>query len=480
MTENTSNTSKVSPHDPDAELAVISSVLVYGATALDEAGLLVDDDFFIPAHRDTWHAIAQLAARHAPMDPISVGAELAATGMAARFAPSWQEWSFAVAQKAQVLPLVGHFAGMVRQMSVLRKLLEMTVEVQARCYSRQPADEVMAMAREQVSRLEIYGDSSEPKRVGEVLPGVLDEIESRARGEGKAIKSSIATLQKLIGGYKAGQLILWAARPGEGKSAGVLKEAKGAAMDQGISTLVSSHEMSVQENVERELGMQAKVAVDRIINGSLEYSEWRRLQNAAGVISEIPLFFDDRPLPLAKQCATIRRWIAKEVRARASRNAKGEQDVDPIALAVVDYAQLVRVEKSFGAQNREREVACVSRELKLLAKELKIAIILVCQLNRAVESRGGIPQLSDLRESGALEQDADVVIFIHCDAPPEDKSARGKSGPRLLVVAKQRNGKTGLARTNWIAEYMEFLAATDEDDQPDTRGSWQDAESDEP
>ena len=447
------------PHDADAELAVLASALVYGAAALDEAGLLREDDFFVPAHRDAWNAISNLAARRAPMDPISIGAELATAGLSRRFEPSWQEWSFAVVQKAQVLQLVGHFAGMVRQMSVLRKMLEMAIEVQARCYARQPADEVMSLAREQVSKLEIYGDSAEPQRVGVVLPGVLDEIDKRARGEGKSIKSSLSTLQRIIGGYKPGQLIIWAARPGEGKTAAVLKEAKEAAVEQGIPALVVSQEMSTQENIERELGMVAHVEVDRIINGTLDYSEWRKLTNAAGQISDAPLFIDDRPLPLAKLCATLRRWVAKEVRGRAKKD-----DEAPIAMAVVDYAQIVKVEKSFNAQTREREVACVSRELKLLAKELKIAVILVCQLSRAIETRGGLPQLSDLRESGALEQDADVVIFIHCDAPPEDKKARGKSGPRVLVVAKQRNGKTGLAHTNWTAEYMEFTAASEQGD----------------
>jgi replicative DNA helicase len=455
------------PHDPEAELAVIASVLVYGTEAKDEAGSLQESDFFVPAHRDAWHAISQLAARHAPMDPISVGAEVATLGMNRRFEPSWQEWSFAAAQKAQVMQLVGHFAGMIRQMSVLRKMLELCTEVAAKCYARQPVDEVMALAREQVSRLEIYGDENEPKRVGDVLPAALDEIEQRARGEGKSVKSSISTLQKIIGGYKAGQLIVWAARPGEGKTAAVIKEAMGAAVDQGIPALLSSHEMSVQENIERKLGMKAHVEVSRIVNGSLDYSEWRKLQNAAGTISDVPLYIDDRTLPLAKLCATIRRWVSKVVRARATK-----ADDEPIALVVVDYAQLVKVEKSFNAQTREREVACVSRELKLLAKELKVAIILVCQMSRAIEARGGMPQLSDLRESGALEQDADVVIFIHCDAPPEDKKARGKSGPRVLVIAKQRNGKTGLADTNWIAEYMEFVgAAPDEYDGPDMRAN---------
>ena len=450
------------PYDADAEQAILAAALVYGSEALDEAGSLHDDDFFVPCHREAWHAISTLAARRSPIDPISVGAELAAMGVSRRFDPSWQEWSFAVAQKAQVVQLVAHFAGMVRQMAVLRKLLEMCIEVSAKCYAHQPADEVMAIAREQVSKLEIYGDESEPKRVGESLPAVLEEIEKRARGEGKSVKSSISTLQRIIGGYKAQQLILWAARPGEGKTAAVLKEAMGSAVDQGIPALLCSQEMSIQENVERELGMKAHVEVERIINGSLDYGEWRKITTAAGEISDVPLFIDDRVQPLAKLCATIRRWVAKEVRGKAPRQADGQQDGEPIALVVVDYAQLVKVEKSFNAQTREREVACVSRELKLLAKELKVAIILVCQLNRAVESRGGIPQLSDLRESGALEQDADVVIFIHCDAPPEDKKARGKSGRRVLVVAKQRNGKTGLAEANWTAEWMEFTAGTEE------------------
>ena len=452
------------PHDEEAELAIIASALVYGQDALDEAGALQEGDFLVPAHRDAWRAISHLAARHAPMDPISVGAEVAALGMDRRFEPSWSDWSFTAARKAQVVQLVAHFAGIVRQMSVLRRLIDTCVEVAAKAYARQPADEVMSLAREQISKLEIYGDEDEPTKIGDLLPGALEEIESRSRGEGKAIKSSISTLQRIIGGYKAGQLILWAARPAEGKTAAGLKEAIGAALDQGVPALLSSHEMSDQENVERVLGMKAKVEVSRIVNGSMEYSDWKKIQSAGGDVSEIPLYIDDRPLPLAKLCSTIRRWHTKEVTGKSK----------DIALVVVDYAQLVKVEKSFNAQTREREVACVSRELKLLAKDLKIAIILVCQLSRAVEARGGLPQLSDLRESGALEQDADVVIFIHCEAPPEDKQARGKSGPRVLVIAKQRNGKTGLADTNWIAEYMEFVGAEGSDyDGPDTRTDWQ-------
>lgn len=458
---------KTPPHDADAELAIIASALVYGRDVMDAMGSLQDGDFFTPAHRSAWQAIAQLAARHAPTDPVSVGAEIAKLSLSGWFAPSWATWAFEAAQKAQVPQLATHYAGIVRQMAVLRRLIDTCTEVAAKCYARQPADEVLSLAREQVSKLEIYGDENEPKRVGELMATTLEEIEKRQRGEGRVVKSSVSTLQHVIGGYKPGQLILVAARPGEGKTAlAAVKEALGAARDQGIPTLISSHEMSAQENIERELGQAAKVEVARIISGGLDYSEWKKLQNAGGAMSDIPLFIDDRPLSLAKLCATIRRWHAKEVRGKDA----------PIGFVVVDYAQLVKVEKSYNAQTREREVSTISRELKLLAKDLQIPIVLVCQLSRAIEERGGLPQLRDLRESGGLEQDADVVIFIHCEAPPEDQRARNQSGPRKLVIGKQRNGKRGIADVNWTAEFMEFTAgSSDEYDGPDTKPTnWQD------
>jgi replicative DNA helicase len=455
------------PHDPEAEKAVLGAVLIKPDVFEEIQGLVTANDFMIPANREVFEAMAELDRKGKPIDVIVLKDELKDRGAIYRLEEG-PAYLIALAKAVPTAENVEHYARLVHSKAMLRRLIMTCTELSSMAYGKSAtAEDLLATAREEMAKLEVDGDSSEIPRVGETLAAALDEIERRCRGDGTAVKSSISSLQAKTGGYKPGQLIVVAAATGEGKSAfAAVQEALGAAVDQGIPALVSSHEMARQDLIERCLGQRAGVEVWRIVNGRLQTPEWKKLQGCAGgALHDAPLFIDDRPHNLPKLCGHIRRWHARHVRAKGHR----------MALVVVDYLQLVDAAAGKTA-TREREVAAVSRAMKLLAKDLGIAVILVSQLSRAYQQRGGRPMLSDLRESGAIEQDADVVLFIHCDAPAENRKARSESGPRELIVGKQRQGWTGTIDVVWTRETMRFdPSAADEDDSAkDTPPNWQD------
>ena len=458
-------TEQVPPHDEAAELSILGTVLLAHEATFPSVATLAVDDFFLPHHREAWSAILAVAERRMPVDVISVGDELKARGMWPRFPGGWSTWAVGVAGKVSQPEHIEAHAELVREKATLRKLIELCVEVQVSAYSSQHADDVMGRAREGVARLELRSGQKDSTRLGAALPGVLATIEQRTLGTAvPGVPYGIGALDDILGCAKPGQLILIAARPGEGKSA-LTGQIQVRAAVGGTPAHLFSAEMLMQEFAERTLAGPSRIPSYQMATGRMTCEEYRKIHDAAGNLYEIPLLVDDRSRTMTQISAKIRKWHAMDV----CRTAAGKQ---PLGIVAIDYLQRIRTEMRKG-ETRDQELGRISSDLKSLAMELQIPIIAVAALSRAGEKRGGPPVLSDLRECGNLEYDADVVIFIYRNIPAEDAKARRQPGPAELIVAKHRGGPTGVADVYWNSPLMEWTGLDQHSESP---GNYQDRE----
>jgi replicative DNA helicase len=460
------DTERTPPHDESAEAAVIGSMLLFPAEVLPLVGDLAIDDFMIPNHREAWAAILRVAERRMPIDVISVGDELRAAGMDSRFSDGWQAWAVRTSDAVGQWRNAGNHAAVVRAKSTLRKLISLSVEVQSAAYGNQPTDEVLARAREGVAALEVSGGTKGPEPVSSLVGDVMDAIEARQNGNTPVgVMTGIGALDKILTGLKPGRLYILGGRPGDGKTA----LAKGIALHAARNdepALFFSREMSNQELVERDLSLLSRVPAYDIGGGRLDLKAWKEIQNAGHKLMGAKLWLDDRSTTIERIVAETRKWHAINVRGKGK-----------LGMLVLDYLQLARLTKVRAGSNREQVVAEMSRSLKELGGELHIPVLVLSQLNRGAEERGGRPIPSDLRESGALEQDADVILFVYRALPPEDQEARRKPGPAEIIVGKHRGGPTGIAHVHFNTTLMQFADTEDYQEEPPVR-SWHDQDGD--
>jgi replicative DNA helicase len=441
-------TDQVPPNDEAAELSVIGTMLLIPEQVFPLVSGLRADDFFFPPHREAWAATLAVVERCMPVDVVAVGDELRSRGMWQRFPGGWQTWASETANRATAPEIAEAHARIVQDKARLRRLIALCVEVQSAAYGAQDVDDVMARARDGVAALEVQG-TVQATKICDSLSAVLAVVEDRTSGKkSHAVKTGLDNLDWVIGGMKPAQLVIVAGRPGQGKTAFAKKVALWNARH-GLPVLFFSLEMETQELVERDFSLVSRVPAFAIGSGQLDVDQWRKIQDAGETLRTASLWIDDRSQGLAQICAEARRWHAREVRGKAE-NPEG------MALVVVDYLQLVRVDRESRSENRENQVARIGRELKGLAKSLRVPVMGLCQLNREVEKRGGRPLPFDLRESGALEQDADIILFPWRDIPSDDQKARRESGPAECIVGKHRGGATGIAELYWNAPLMEF------------------------
>ena len=452
------------PHDEAAEMSVLGTVLLTASQALPLLSSLRVDDFFDTCHREAWAAVLAVAERRMPVDVLSVGDELRARGMWQRFENGWQTWASAAAQHGTAPERAAAHAKLVQQKATLRRLIALCAEVQGAAYGAQDVEDVLARARDGVAALEVAGLESAPVRLRDCLGEALDVVEARTAGKRVlAVDTGIEAIDTILGGMKPQNLHIVAGRPGQGKTAFAecvaLKVAK-----RGTPVLFFSLEMARQELIERDLSIESRLEAFKIGSGGLDVDGWKAVQGAGNRLYEVPLWYDDRSTSLGKIAAEIYRWHAREVRGK-------KENPEGLALVVLDYLQLAEVDRESRSENREQQVARIGRRLKSIAKELKIVVVAVCQLSRAIEKRGGRPLLSDLRESGAIEQDADVVLFPWRDIPADDVAAQRQSGPGEGIIGKHRGGPTGIAHLHWNAPLMEWSSLDQHSEPP---REWQD------
>jgi len=427
------------PQDLIAEQGVLGGMLLSKDAIADVVEIIRERDFYRPAHELIYDAIVDLYGRSEPVDPVTVSAELTKRGDIARAggAPYLHTLISSVPTAANA----GYYAKIVRERAILRRLVEAgTKIVQLGYASEGEVDDAVDQAQAEVYSVTERRANEDYVQLSTLLPAALDEIEKISQGVmGEGVKTGFKELDSLTNGLHPGNMIVLAARPAVGKSTLGLDIARYASIHKGDTSVIFSLEMSRSEITMRMLSAEARVALNNIRAGTLNDEEWARLARRMGEISEAPLFIDDSP-----------NLSLMEIRAKA-RRLKQRHD---LKLIVIDYLQLMTSGKR--VENRQQEVSEFSRQLKLLAKELNVPIIAISQLNRSPEQRSDKkPMLSDLRESGSIEQDADVVILLHRDDLYDNQN---RSGEADLIVAKHRNGPT---RTITVSAQLHFARFVD-------------------
>jgi replicative DNA helicase len=432
----------VPPQNLEAEESVLGAMMVSeGAIApviLDVR--LNDDDFYRERHRIIFRAIRRLADRGDPVDSISVAELLTQTGELEE--AGGRE---VVTQLPNTVPAPGnarHYAQIVKQNGLLRRLLAASHRIQKSVHEREgePA-ELVEQAESLLFKVAYEDRASDFRRVAEVLSEEIDRLEALAKGESEitGTPSGFRDLDRMLGGFQPGNLIIIAARPAMGKSALVCNIAENVAAKKGMPVAFFSLEMSEAELAHRFIACRARVPNDRLRFGKVSERDWPRVVRACNELESAPLWLDD-----SSDLSML------DLRAKARRLASSEGG---LGLVIVDYMQLMRAEDS--RANRYEQVGQFSRGLKVLARELDTPVVALSQLSRAPELRPDKrPMLSDLRESGSLEQDADVVGFIYRHSKYDEDADPSEAE---LIVAKHRNGPTGKVEVVFLEQYPRFV-----------------------
>jgi replicative DNA helicase len=427
------------PQDLIAEQSVLGGMLLSKDAIADVVEILRERDFYRPAHELIYDAILDLYGRGEPADAITVSAELTKRGDIARAggAPYLHTLISSVPTAANA----NYYAKIVREHAIMRRLVEAGTKIVQLGYSGEgEVDDAVDQAQAEVYAVTERRTSEDYVTLASLLPEALDEIEAISKGVGiEGVKTGFRDLDALTHGLHPGNMIILAARPAVGKSTLGLDIARHASIHEGKTSVIFSLEMSRSEITMRMLSAEARVGLNNIRSGQLSDDEWAKLARRMGEISAAPLFIDDSP-----------NLSMMEIRAKA-RRLKQRHD---LKLIVIDYLQLMSSGKR--VENRQQEVSEFSRHLKLMAKELDVPVIAISQLNRSPEQRSDKkPMLSDLRESGSIEQDADVVILLHRE---DMYDSQNRSGEADLIVAKHRNGPT---RTITVSAQLHFARFTD-------------------
>jgi replicative DNA helicase len=415
------------PQDMAAEQSVLGGMLLSKDAIADVLERLRPSDFYRPAHQNVYDAILDLYGRGEPADAVTVAAELDRRGLLRRIggAPYLHTLISTVPTAANA----GYYAGIVAEKALLRRLVEAGTRVVQYGYAgAEGADVAEVVDRAQAEMYEVTERrmSEDFVPLEDLLQPTMDEIDAIASNGGLArgVPTGFTELDELTNGLHPGQMIIVAARPGVGKSTLGLDFMRSCSIKHRFASVIFSLEMSKSEIVMRLLSAEAKIKLGDMRSGRMSDDDWTRLARRMSEISEAPLYIDDSP-----------NLTMMEIRAKA-RRLKQKSD---LRLVVVDYLQLMSSGKK--VESRQLEVSEFSRQLKLLAKELEVPVIAISQLNRGPEQRTDKkPMLSDLRESGSLEQDADMVILLNRPDAFERDDPRG--GEADLIVAKHRNGPT--------------------------------------
>jgi replicative DNA helicase len=435
------NLRRLPPQSLEAEESVLGGVMLDN-TALDRVVELVSvDDFYRGTHRKLFRAMLDLSERSEPVDLITLSETLKARGELQEIGgtPFLAELSARVPTAANVV----HYAKIVRERSILRGLIEAATEIAARGY--QAADDVEQLldrAEQLIFGIQERKVKQAFSRIADVLVGSIKMIERlyEQKQAVTGVPTGFADLDALTSGLQPSDLVIVAGRPSMGKTAFCLNIAEHAALRADTGVAIFSLEMAKEQLAMRMLCSEAHVDLARVRTGHLSDREFPKLAMAAGRLADAPIYIDDTPA-----------LSVLELRAKARRLKR-----DPAAklgLVVVDYIQLMR--SSEGKDNREQEISEISRSLKALAKELQLPVVALSQLNRQVESRNPpIPRLADLRESGAIEQDADVICFLYREEYYVEET--DKKGIAEVIVAKQRNGPIGNVELTFLKEFTRF------------------------
>jgi replicative DNA helicase len=439
---------RVPPHDLDAERAVIGAMLVSETAVAAVAERLSPEDFYSEGHRIIYGAMMRLYARGDPIDQLTLTNELRGVGEFERI--GGRAYVFQIVESVPTAANASRYAEIVRGRALLRNIIDVGSRITEDAF-REPEDVSEALdAAEQL----IYGVSNRTLRehlapVSELAPGTLEMIQRLYEQEGEVtgVESGFEDLDRKTTGFHKSDLVILAARPAMGKTALALNIIWHAAGARGLPVAIFSLEMSKEQLVQRLISQITRIPAQALRSGNVRAEDWPKLVRGVAEVSRAPVWIDDTA------GVTLMEIRAKVRRLSSQLKARGEA---PLSLVVVDYLQLM-VGQNYRSENRQQEIAEISRGLKVLARDLDVPVLAVAQLSRAVEQRHDKrPLLSDLRDSGAIEQDADMVMFLYRDeyynADTDDK------GVAEVIIGKHRNGPTGKVQLAWMEQYTKFAS----------------------
>jgi replicative DNA helicase len=442
------------PWSEDAEQAVLGAMIMDRDAILRAAEHVDDTMFYREPHRRLFRAIIALSERGVVVDALTLADELALRGELE--ASGGKEYVSLLLDAVPTAANVEYHAKIVREKALIRRLIETSTELVTEAYDgRRTSADLLDHAEQRILQISQERGREGFHRIKELLWPAIERIEELARGGGTltGVPSGFVDLDKLTLGFQPSELSIIAARPSMGKTAFVLNIAQNAAIQARVPVAIFSLEMAKEQLVGRILAAEGYIDAQRLRNGRLSNDDFARLAKAAGILGAAPVWIDDTP-----------GLTVLDIRSRARRL----QVENKVGIVIVDYLQLIQGPAD--SENRQQEISYISRSLKMLARELRVPVVALSQLSRAPEQRSGEnrrPQLSDLRESGAIEQDADVVMFLY---RPEyyEGTVDERGEPRRLadgtpleglaevIIGKQRNGPTDTIRLYFHKQYTRF------------------------
>jgi len=431
---------RIMPHNVEAEQSVVGAMLMDREAIMVASEIVTGDDFYTKQYGIVFDAMVELFNEGKPVDLITLQARLREKDVPPEI--SRLEFVRELLVNVPTSANIKYYAQLVQEKSTLRKLIRLMDEISGTCYAgKEPLEHILDTTEKKVFDLVSKRNTGEFVPIKQVVINALDKIEmaSKTKGNVTGVATGFIDLDYRTAGLQPSDLILIAARPSMGKTAFVLNIAQYVAFRSNLTTAIFSLEMSKEQLVNRLLALESHVDSQAIRTGNLADSEWEKLIEGAGIIGRSNLIIDDTPgISVA------------ELRSKC-RKYKLEHN---LGLIIIDYLQLMSG-SGRGSDSRQQEISDISRSLKALARELNVPVVALSQLSRAVEQRPDKrPMLSDLRESGAIEQDADVVMFIYRDEYYNKDSE--KKGLAEIIIAKQRNGPVGTIELAWLPKYTKF------------------------
>ena len=431
---------RILPHSIEAEQSVVGSMLMGREAIMAASEMLTSDDFYQHQYGVIFDAMVELFNEGKPVDLVTLQDRLKEKDLP----PEITSMEF-VRDLLNAVPTsanVRHYATIVSEKAVLRRLIKLSEEIENECYlNKEPMEVILEETEKRMFKLLQQRNSGDYVPIRQVVMNTLENIEraSKTKGNVTGLATGFTDLDYKTSGFQPSDFILVAARPSMGKTAFVLNIAQYMAFKKDKAVAIFSLEMSREQLMNRLFSMESKVDSQSLRTGNLKDEEWSKLIESAGIIGESNLIIDDTPgISIAEMRSKCRKY-------------KLEHGLDII---IIDYLQLM-TGSGRGSDSRQQEISDISRSLKALARELNVPVVALSQLSRAVEQRTDHrPMLSDLRESGAIEQDADVVMFIYRD-DYYNKDSEDK-GIAEIIIAKQRNGPIGTVNLVWLPDYTKF------------------------
>ena len=439
---------KIQPHNLEAEQAVLGCILIDNQSQIDILAQMKDSDFYSEAHSEIYKAMSKVYAKSIPVDFVTLTDELEKEGKLEKVGGI--DYIMALTNTVPSAANFKHYCDIVKSDSIRRKLIRSGQEIIEDAFDNQDKDKSLQFAEQVKFEIAEKEGRSSLEHVGRgdgAVKKVIDKFSEIAKDPTilKGIPTGFIDFDKITNGLQNSDLILLAARPGVGKTSFAMNIITQAATEQNKKCAVFSLEMSKEQLMQRAICSLAKVNMEKALKGEMDAEEWKRIWTASKKLEQSGLYIDDSsmttPADLLSKC----------------RRLKMQDGLD---LIMVDYIQLMTSARK--ADNRQLEISDISRTLKIAAKELNVPIIVLSQLSRGVESRQDHrPLLSDLRDSGAIEQDADIVLFIYNPEKYNDVPQEDEPGTVELIIAKHRNGGTGTVKLRWIGQYTTFVNLKD-------------------